>query len=88
VRCAVRVTFHGNGWNGDDRTFGEPLFQIIIFRFALSESKPPTVIVNRNVDVVRIIKGCALRSKVASSKFHFGEACFQMSFAKSCRFLS
>ena len=60
MRCAVRLPLHRNVRDGDNLTFGEPLFQIIIFRFALSESKPPTVIVNRDVDVVRIIKGlCA-----------------------------
>jgi hypothetical protein len=30
-------------------------------------------------------KDAALRSNVASSNFHFGEASCQMSFAKSCR---
>ena len=33
-------------------------------------------------------KAAALRSNVASSKSHFGEASCQMSLAKSCRYLS
>ena len=34
VGCTIGITFEGNGWHADERTFGKPLFQIVIFRFA------------------------------------------------------
>ena len=33
-----------------------------------------------------LLKDAAVRSNVASSKFHFWEAFFQMSLLKACRF--
>src|SRR5260370_15006171 len=50
----VGITFHCYGGHGDDRTFGQPLFQIVIFRFAFSETLPPAVIVDQDRDVVGI----------------------------------
>jgi len=38
VWCTIGVTFKGNGWHGDDRAFGKPLFQIVIFRLAFSQA--------------------------------------------------
>ena len=35
---AIGITFKGNGGHGDDRTFGKPLFQIVIFRLAFSQA--------------------------------------------------
>jgi hypothetical protein len=38
VRCAIGVSFKGNGGHPDDRTFGQPFFQIVILRLALRQS--------------------------------------------------
>ena len=47
VRRAVGVAFQRDGRHGDDRECGEPLFQIVIFRLAFSQTEPPAVIVDR-----------------------------------------
>jgi hypothetical protein len=44
--CPIGITFKGNGRHGDDRAFGEPLFQIVIFRFAFSQVEPPPIIMD------------------------------------------
>jgi hypothetical protein len=57
VWCTIGITFKGNGGHGDDRAFGKPLFQIVIFRLALSQTEPPTVIMDHDADVIRIVEG-------------------------------
>ena len=42
VRCAIGVTFKGDRRHGDDRTVGEPFFQIVIFRLAFGQAEPPS----------------------------------------------
>ena len=79
MRRTIGVTFKGNGGHSDDRAFGKPLFQIVIFRLAFGEAKPPAIIMDHDADMIRIVEGAALRSNVASSKSHFGEAICQMS---------
>jgi hypothetical protein len=53
VNCAVGVAFHGDSRHGDDRMRGQPLFQIIVFSLAVSLADSPTVVVDRDGDVVR-----------------------------------
>src|ERR671921_1915926 len=57
VGCSIGITFKGNGGHGDDRTFGKPLFQIVIFRFAFSQAEPPAVIMDHDADVIRVVEG-------------------------------
>src|ERR1700719_3121011 len=60
MRCTIGITFHRYGGHSDDWTFSQPLFQIVIFRFAFGEALPPAVIVDHDFDVVRIIESlCA-----------------------------
>ena len=60
MRCAVGIAFKGDAGHGDARAFGKPLFQISIFRFAFGQAEPPPIIVNHDVDMVRIVEsGCA-----------------------------
>jgi hypothetical protein len=60
VRCTIGITFEGNGGHGDDRTFGKLLFQIVIFRFAFSQAEPPAVVMDHDVDMIRVVEGrCA-----------------------------
>ena len=54
MRCTIGITFHRYGGHGDDRTFGQPFFEIIIFRFAFGEALPPAVVVDDDFNVVRI----------------------------------
>src|ERR1700680_4302325 len=59
VRCTIGIAFKGNGGHGDDRSFGKPLFQVVIFRLAFSQSEAPTVVMDNDVDMIRIVEsGC------------------------------
>ena len=53
---AVGVAFEGDGGHGDDRTFGEPLFQIVIFTLASGQSEPPAKIVDHDRDMIRVFE--------------------------------
>src|SRR5207253_1134752 len=45
---------------GDVRTFGEPLFQLVVLWVALSQSEPPAIIMDHDADMIRIVEGrCA-----------------------------
>ena len=55
VWCTIGITFKGNGGHGDDRTFGQPLFQIVVFRLAFSQAEPPAVIMDGDGDMVRVV---------------------------------
>src|SRR5207244_8576447 len=57
VERAIGVTFKGDGGHGDDWTFGEPLFQLVILGLALSQSEPPAIVMDHDTDVVRVIEG-------------------------------
>jgi hypothetical protein len=57
VRRTVGVAFHRNGRDGDDRALREPVFQIIVFRLALSQAQLPAVIVDHDIDVIRVVEG-------------------------------
>src|ERR1044072_1428277 len=58
MRCAVGITFEGNGGDGDAWKCGEPFFQVLVLRLAFSESEPPTIIMNHDADVIRIVERC------------------------------
>jgi hypothetical protein len=49
------VTVERDRRNVDDRTFGESLFQIVVFRVACCEAQPPAVVVEHDAHVVRVI---------------------------------
>ena len=82
VRRAIGIAFEGDRGHGDDRAFGEPLFQIVVFRLAFGQIRAAS---DNCGSRWRRDPGCRrtprVRSNVASSKSHFGEASCQMSFA-------
>ena len=57
MRRAVGVAFESDGGHRDDRTFGKPLFQIVIFRLAFGQSLPPAIIVDDDRDVIGVFEG-------------------------------
>ncbi len=60
MRRAIGIAFHGDSRHGDDRALSEPLLQIVISRLAFNEAKTPTVIVNHDLSMIRILEGsCA-----------------------------
>src|SRR5262245_10423049 len=58
TRRTVGITLKGNRRYGDHRKFRKPLFQIIVLRFAFSQSEPPPVIMDDDTDVIRIVERC------------------------------
>src|SRR5215831_18095805 len=57
---AIGVTFKGDGGHGDDWAFGKLLFKVVILRLAFSQADPPTVIMDDDTDMIRVIEGrCA-----------------------------
>src|SRR2546423_12449398 len=62
VWCTIGIAFKSNSGHGDVRTFSEPLFQLVIFRLAFSQSEPPAIIMDHDADMIRIVEGrCARR---------------------------
>ena len=57
VWCPIGIAFKSNRGHGDVRTFGEPLFQLVIFRLAFSQSEPPAIIMDHDADMIRIVEG-------------------------------
>src|SRR5918995_4391496 len=56
VRSAVRIAFERDGRHPDGGESGEPSFQIVVLRLAFSESEPPTVVMDHDADVIRVIE--------------------------------
>src|SRR5689334_7933755 len=52
MRCAVGITFECDGRHPDRRKFGKSLFQIVEFGLALSNAKPPAIIVHDDADMI------------------------------------
>lgn len=75
MRRAVGVAFEGDGRNGDDGKFGQPLFQFVVFRLARGQTKPPAIIVDHDGDMVGVVEGrrAALESGVIEIPLRRGE---------------
>src|SRR3974377_676622 len=56
VRGAVGITFQGNRRHGNNRTFGKPIFQLVVFRLAFGQTETPAIIVDHDADVIRVIE--------------------------------
>ena len=71
VWCAVGIAFQGDGRHGDDRTFGQRLFQIVILRFTLSQAEPPAVVMDHDAHVIRIVerRGAAIERGICEGPF-------------------
>src|SRR6202050_3874171 len=57
MRRTVGVTFKSNGGHRNVRSFSKPLFQGVVFPLALSQPNPPSVIIDHDGNVVRIVEG-------------------------------
>ena len=89
MRRAVGVAFHRDGGHGDDRALRRAAFRGR--RISLRPRRGRAASDNcgsRSRRDPDCRTPAALRSNVASSKFHFGEASCQISLANSCRYLS
>src|SRR5512133_2119773 len=52
----VGVALEGDRRHGDDRGFGEPILQLGVLGFALGQAQTPAVVVDDDVDVIRVLK--------------------------------
>src|SRR5579864_4541875 len=60
VWCAIGIAFKSDSRYGDVRSFSKPLFQIVIFGLAFSQSEPPAIIMDHDTDMIWIVEGrCA-----------------------------
>jgi hypothetical protein len=57
VGCAIGIALERDSGHRDDRSCGEPLFQIVVFCLALGEAEPLPVIVDHDTDVIGIVEG-------------------------------
>src|SRR5215203_4174493 len=55
--CTVGIAFHGDRRNVDNRALCKPLFQIVVFRLASGEAQSPAIIVDDDLNVIRIVEG-------------------------------
>src|SRR5215831_19236463 len=53
---AIGVTFHRDRRHTDNGTLCQPRLKLVILRLAVSETDAPTVVVNYDLDVIRIIE--------------------------------
>src|SRR4029079_10286182 len=58
----------------DRRPTSEPLLQLVIFSLAVDQALPPTIIVNDDVDVVRVVerRGAPRVSRLVEAPFRRG----------------
>ena len=56
VRRSIGVTFKSDRGHGDDRTLCKPFFQVLILGLAISKPLPPTIVVDHDFDMIRIIE--------------------------------
>src|ERR1051325_5634349 len=71
MRCTVGIPFKRNGGHSDNRKFRKALLQIVILRFAFSQSEPPAVIMNDDAHVIRIVEGCCATLECGVVEFPF-----------------
>src|ERR1700746_3524593 len=57
VRRAIGVTLERKGGPRDVRACREALFQFGIVRLALREPEPPTIVMDHDADMVRVVEG-------------------------------
>ena len=60
---SIGVAFECDRGYRNDGALGKPFFQLVIFGLAFNQSEPPTIVVDHDGDVIRIVKGCRRTSK-------------------------
>ena len=57
MRGAIGVALQGDGRHCDDRISGKPLFQIVVFWLAFSQSLSPAIIIDDDRNVIGVFEG-------------------------------
>src|SRR5207244_13208838 len=53
---SIGIAFNRHCGHSDGRSLAEPLFQLIIFRLAISQSQSPAIIMDHDADMIRIVE--------------------------------
>ncbi len=56
MRRTVGIAFEGNGGHGDDRTPCQSLFELVVPRLALGEAETPSIVMNYDLDMIRVVE--------------------------------
>ena len=48
---AIGIAFQRHRGHGEDRTYGVPLFQLVIVRLAFGPVEPPAIIMDHDADI-------------------------------------
>src|SRR5512140_2613041 len=69
--CTVGIALKRDSGHVDDGGLCEPFFQIVILRFAFSYAEAPTIVVDDDGDVVRVVecRGAALKRRIVKVPF-------------------
>src|SRR5262249_60814578 len=54
--CTISIAFKRHGRHRDDRELSELLLQCLVFRLALNQSQPPSIIMDDDVDMIRVLE--------------------------------
>ena len=56
MRCAVGIALESDGGQVDHRKLGEPPFQFVVLALAIGQAEPPAIVVDYDVDVIRVVE--------------------------------
>src|SRR5262249_27002795 len=75
VRSTIGVALERDGRDGDHRSVGKLLFQLVVFRLAFSQSEPPAIVVDDDRNVVGIVerRGTAIEGGIVEIPLRRGE---------------
>src|SRR5262249_18737176 len=70
-RRPICIAFHRYGGHRDLGAGGEALFKVVMLGLAFGQTNPPTIIVDDNADMIRVVEGecAALKRGIAEIPF-------------------
>src|SRR4051794_18912116 len=76
VRRPVGVALEGDRRHRDPGCFGEALLQLAVLRFAFREPQPPAVVVDHDLDVIRVVerRRAPIESRVVEAPLRRGRS--------------
>src|SRR5712691_6696422 len=57
VRRPIGIPFQGDRGHGDAQSLSKPLFQGVVLRLAVSQTKAPAIVMNHDADMIRMVEG-------------------------------
>jgi hypothetical protein len=56
MKRSIGITFQSDGGHVSYRRSGKPAFQIVIFRITCSQAEPPTIIMDHDAHMIRVVE--------------------------------